>query len=335
MISLHASGFETGWVSNPCDPAIGILDQSGRPEELLLPFRTITQSLDGADDFFSFPMMQPSIENSLYRANQSDHLVLWGYEPQWVDAQWGDRWSATDIWGRPVKIRNDASSAIAAKQVYVDRWPVFVKDVDRNIIKWQMDIRIKNPIIENRIGQSDPIQLSVYNPADETVAGKLKILSRNLFQNGVAEKDFVIEPHMTKTVEVPIVLRRDVSQSSEPIEIVFEINGAPPMQFSVRKALSLGLKNFQLETQPRFDDRGRLVIEMTMTNSSGQASTFECTVHVPDRPRQRVQVIGLQDRVTKSIVLQDGAKYRGKSILIRCEEIGTGRILNQRVLIPN
>ena len=335
IIALHSSGLETGWISNPCDEAIGILDARGRPEELLLPFRTISQALDGADDFFSFPMDQPFVENTLYRANQSDHMVLWAYQPQWVNAQWGDRWSATDIWGRSVKIRRDEASSINAKQVYVDRWPVLVKDIDRDTIKWQMDVRIKNPIIENRIGQSDPILLSVNNPSDKLVEGKLKIVSAALFPNGVAEKDFVIESSTTKTIEVPIVLRRDVSQSSEPIEIVFKLNGTPPVQFSVRKSLSLGLKNFQLETQSRFDDQGRLIIEMTMTNSSGQASTFNCTVHVPDRPRQRIQVINLQERATKSIILPDGAQYRGKSLLIRCEEIGTGRILNQRVTIPN
>jgi len=334
-IALHSSGLETGWISNPCDEAIGILDPRGRPEELLLPFRTISQALEGADDFFSFPMEQPFVQNSLFRENQSDHMFLWAYQPQWVDAQWGDRWSATDIWGRPVNTRRDAASSINAKQLYVDRWPVLVKDVDRDMIKWQMDVHIKNPIIENRIGQSDPILLSVHNPADKPLEGRLKIVSPALFQNGVAEKDFVIESTTTKTIEVPILLRRDVSQSSEPIEIVFELNGTPSVQFSVRKSLSLGLKNFQLETQSRFDDRGRLIIEMTMTNSSGQASTFDCTIHVPDRPRQRVQVINLLERATKSIILSDGAQYRGKSLLIRCEEIGTGRVLNQRVTIPN
>jgi hypothetical protein len=334
MIALHSSALETGWISNPCDEAIGILDARGRPEELLLPFRTIVQALDGAEDFYSFPMEQPFIANTLYRANQIDNLVLWAYQPQWIDAQWGDRWTATDIWGRPVDIRSDATSAINAKQLYVGRWPIFVKDVDRNMIKWQTDVQIKNPIIENRVGQSDPILLSVNNPADKSVDGKLKLVSSSLFQSGVAEKDFSVEATSTKTIEVPIILRRDVSQSNEPIEIIFELKGTPPVQFSVRKSLSLGLKNFQLETQSRFDDRGRLIIEMTMTNSSGQASTFDCTVHVPDRPRQRVQVINLQERATKSIVLSDGAEYRGKSILIRCEEIGTGRVLNQRVTIP-
>ncbi|MCY2974609.1 MAG: hypothetical protein NTW52_08085 [Planctomycetota bacterium] len=335
MIALHSSPLETGWISNPCDEAIGILDARGRPEELLLPFRTIAQSLDGAEDFYSFPMEQPVVANTLYRAGQLDNMVLWAYQPQWIDAQWGDRWTATDIWGRPVDVRRDAASAINAKQLYVGRWPIFVKDVDRNMIKWQTDVQIKNPIIENRVGQSDPILLSVRNPADKSVDGKLKIVSSSLFQSGVAEKDFSVEATVTKTIEVPILLRRDVSQSNEPIEIIFEQKGTPPVQFSVRKSLSLGLKNFQLETKSRFDDRGRLVIEMIMTNSSGQASSFDCTVHVPDRPRQRVQVINLQERATKSIILSDGAQYRGKSLLIRCEEIGTGRVLNQRVIIPN
>ncbi len=335
MIALHASTLETGWISNPCDEAIGILDTRGGPEELLLPFRTIAQDLDGAEDFYSFPMEQPFVANTLYRSNQLDNMVLWAYQPQWIDAQWGDRWTATDIWGRPVNIRSDAASAINAKQIYVGRWPIFVKDVDRNMIKWQTDVQIKNPIIENRIGQSDPILLSVHNPAVKSIDGKLKIVSSSLFQSGVAEKDFSVEATATKTIEVPILLRRDVSQSNEPIEIIFELKGTPPVQFSVRKSLSLGLKNFQLETKSRFDDRGRLIIEMTMTNSSGQASTFDCTVHAPDRPRQRVQVINLQERATKSIVLSDGYQYRGKSLLIRCEEIGTGRVLNQRITIPN
>lgn len=335
MITLHSSALETGWISNPCDESIGILDARGRPEELLLPFRTIAQAFDGAEDFYSFPMEQPFVANTLYRAGQLDNMVLWAYQPQWIDAQWGDRWTATDIWGRPVNIRNDAASVINAKQLYVGRWPIFVKDVDRNMIKWQTDVQIKNPIIENRVGQSDPILLSVRNPADKSVDGKLKIVSSALFQSGMAEKDFSVEATATKIIEVPILLRRDVSQSNEPIEIIFEQKGTPPVQFSVRKSLSLGLKNFQLETQSRFDDRGRLIIEMTMTNSSGQASSFDCTIHVPDRPRQRVQVINLQERATKSIILSDGAQYRGKSLLIRCEEIGTGRVLNQRVTIQN
>lgn len=333
-IAIHASRLETGWISNPCSASIRILDAKGGPEDLLLPIRTLSQTLDNAEDFFSFPVDQPFVENAVFRSGSSEHMILWAYQPQWIDAQWGDHWLAFDIWGRPVPIRNDEKSSINSKQVQIGRWPVIVKNVDSEVIKWQVDVRVENPIIENRIGQSDPILVSIKNPSNKTMNGNLAILAANIFQGGLASKEFSIEPHSQKTISVPVTLRRDVSKSSEPVEIVIDLATQPVTKFSVRRTLSLGLKNFQLETQTRLDDRGRLVIEMEMTNTSGQPSTFDCTLHIPDRPRERIQIINLGERVTRSIVIPYSPAYRGQTLLIRCEEIGTGRILNQRVTMP-
>jgi len=334
MIAVHASGLETGWISNPCSDRIGILDSQGGPEDLLLPLRMLSHTLTGAYDFISFHTDSPFIENAAFRSNKSDHMILWAYESKWINAQWGDQWTAVDIWGRPVPIRLDETSSIKAKQIEVGRWPIIVTNINRDIIKWQMEVTVENQIIENRVGQSDPILVAISNPSNKLVKGNIKIHAPDLIQGGIAEKKFSAIPNAQTVVDVPITLRRDVARSSEQVEIVVELDTTPPSRFSTRKPVSLGLKNFQLETKTRLDDRGRLVVELEMINSSGQQSSFDCTLHIPNKPRERIQVINLGERSTRSIVLPDASSYRGQSLLIRCEEIGTGRILNQRINVP-
>ncbi len=50
-------------------------------------------------------------------------------------------------------------------------------------------------------------------------------------------------------------------------------------QFVVKRPVHIGLKDFQIETQSRIDERGNAIIELEMTNLGDEVANFR--MHAP------------------------------------------------------
>jgi hypothetical protein len=74
-----------------------------------------------------------------------------------------------------------------------------------------------------------------------------------------------------------------------------------------------------------------VLIEMGRLNGPIE---FDCLLMFSDRPRERFQILHSGPTVERRLMLPRASELAGKSIWLRCEEIGTGRVLNQRISIP-
>ena len=54
-------------------------------------------------------------------------------------------------------------------------------------------------------------------------------------------------------------------------------------------------------------------------------------LQIPNRPRERTQIAGLRDRITKTLVLEDASSLIGKTLWLQCAQISTNRVLNYRI----
>lgn len=334
MIAIHQNQWETAWVSNPSDPRYSVLDSDGGPEEMFLPLRVLTECLNNAEDFFSIPLGD-QVKNIIYRSGNEDRMIVWSDKPITLPLYVGNEWTAIDIWGRPVALQPPKPSyhGIGPRVIKVGLWPVILKKINRTTAQWLLDVKIENPIIENRVGAIDPIRIYLKNPTHKLASGKIEIFAPTLLEKETASSLFSIEANAGTAVPIPIQLKPDASQTSDPVDIYISIEGTPPIQFGVKQPLNVGLKDFKLVTESAINEQDELVIQITMTNQSGESANFDCMLLLPDQPRKRIQLINLVESSTRTIIIDSGSKYRGQSLWLRCEEIGSGRVLNQRIPI--
>jgi hypothetical protein len=53
-----------------------------------------------------------------------------------------------------------------------------------------------------------------------------------------------------------------------------------------------------------------------------------------DRPRQRTQFVNATDQSQRVLIIPNASELAGQSMWLRCQEVGTNRVLNQRINLP-
>jgi hypothetical protein len=332
LIAVHQHQWEMAWVSDPTDPQLAILDKSGGPDELLVPFEHVVDVLNNSQDFMPVRFHE-NLTGMLFRVANQDCAIVFATKPIEVELYLGDQWTAIDAWGRSLSFDNRLVRNVPTRHLTVGKWPIVLSNIDRMLAQWQVDVKIENPIIENRVGQSEPLRIRLQNPESRAVGGKIEVVAPLLLQEETSTASFDVPANAVATVEVPMRLRYDASQSLEPLDIVVSFNDSPDRQFVIQRQIQVGLKDFQLETQARIDNKGDVIIDLEILNLSDQIANFDCTLILPHRPREKFQIIRLEHRQYRPIVITDASEMKGQSILLRCEEIRTGRVLNHRIEI--
>jgi hypothetical protein len=331
MVVASQQAWETIWLSDIHDEVNGILEPNGGPGELLLPIKFMAGALSQSSDFRQVQLTDELI-GYLFRSSGIDKLIVFPNRVGEIGLYLGGQWTAMDVWGREVSTTDRVVSGLPTRFIAFENWPVIFSNVDRSLVLWQQEVVIENPTIENRIGLSEPVRLKLANPSEQTLRGSVEIVAPTLLQDDRSEATFIATPGKPATVEVPMQLRYDAGQNQEPIDIVVQLQDKPPKSFLVHRKLLVGLKDFQIESQT-YHASGKLVIDLEMYNLGLEASSFECTLIIPDRRREKFQVLHLRDRMTKRLVLADGESLRGQALLLRCEEIGTARVVNHRIAV--
>jgi hypothetical protein len=126
------------------------------------------------------------------------------------------------------------------------------------------------------------------------------------------------------------LLGADVSGGWQPLRVDFDIAADRNCRFSVFGGIQVGLGDVEIAVDSRLDEQGNLMVEQHLTNRSNRLISFNCLLFVPDRRRERRQVLNLaRGRTTNVFLLPDGRELVGKTLWLRAEEIGGARILNQ------
>ncbi len=332
MIAVHQNEWDTTWISDPTDPNLAVLDKMGGPDELLMPLERLAKILNLSNDFFTLRLNE-HLTGTLFRAGGEERMIVIADSPMKTRLYAGNEWTASDIWGRDVAIESVVENNVTTRLLSIEKWPVILTNVDRSLAQWQVEVDIENSTIENRVGLSEPLRIRLANPESESVSGTIEVIAASLLQDGKASVNFDAKAKAKSTFEVPMKLRYDASQLEEPLNIIVTLNEKSSRQFVVQRRIQVGLKDFQLETQVKIDERGSIIVDLEMLNLSNQTANFDCTLIIPNRTREKFQIIRLEDRYNRPIVVPNGADLRGQSLLLRCEEIGSGRVLNHRIEI--
>jgi hypothetical protein len=272
-------------------------------------------------------------ENALLSDEQNSCLVVWSSKPTQEQLFLGTNASACDIWGRPVPIQTIQTPFGPEHRFPIDAWPVIIKGVDTQVALWRMGLNLDAKRIDSLVGLSQEVQVIFKNPFSYPASGRIELVAPDVLANEVESAIFEVGPKSTGTIPVNVLLRSDISALDTPVHIIAYMNGVPSVQFAVEKTLRIGNDEVDIETRYRISDADELWIDIDVINYIDTPISFDCMLLIPDRRRERVIIPRVVDRTTKTLVLPKASELLNQTLWLRCEQIGTRRVLNYRIKI--
>lgn len=323
----------TSWISDPMDPSSGIMDDEGGPREMYLPFRSIAGVLAGARNLGALPISTLGT-NYIVATNDNASLVAWANEPTNNQLYLGEKVKARDIWGRKVDVATVETDHGLEQQFTIGPWPVILDGIDLNVARWRTGISIVEKRIDPLKGNSQELQVRFNNPISAPVNGRLQIVAPDLIAES-GNVPFEIDANSSGVITVPIQLHPDAINANTTVQLEFQITGDKPTQFAIIEEMQVGSWDVEFDWEYQIDEQDRLWINLQAINNTAEPMSFECMLLIPGRVRERSQIPNLRDRANSSFVLNNGTDLIGESLRLRCEQIGTRRILNFQIKIKS
>ena len=102
MISAKLSGADAAFIPQPFDPATGLVNPDGTPGELLLPWRTTSRLISGAE-YLGKVELPGGSTNHIFARDGKAVMVVWSDEPATEHCFFGDDIEQLDLWGRSTR----------------------------------------------------------------------------------------------------------------------------------------------------------------------------------------------------------------------------------------
>jgi len=321
----------TAWVSNPSDQQVGILNANGGPREMFLPFRSMSRALSGMRQIGSLPIPSLGV-NYLVVAGDQAKIIAWSTRPTTAQLYLGDNVSAQDVWGRQVKIIQEITSNGPEQRFTIDKWPIIIDGVDIRAARWRMGIGLEDPRLDPLIGQTQELKILFANPFNSRATGQVTIIAKSILVED-ATANFDVEGRSNSIITVPVRVKPDANTAAAAIQMKFSIQSDTQATFVVDQEIQVGTSDFTFETRYEMNDNNEVQLTLEVSNHQSAPLNFDCILLIPDRPRERTQISGLKERITKTMTLDNASDLIGKTLWLRCEQKGTNRILNFRIEI--
>jgi len=321
----------TAWISNPADQQVGILDVDGGPREMFLPFRSMSRALSGMRQIGSLPIPSLGV-NYLVVAGDQAKIIAWSTRPTTAQLYLGDNVSAHDVWGRQIKIKQETTPNGLEQRLTIDKWPIIIDGVDVRAARWRMGIGLEAPRIDPLVGQTQELKVLFENPFDGRASGQVTIIAKSILVED-ATANFDVDGRSNSVITVPVRVKPDANTAAAAIQMKFSIQSETPVTFVADQEIQVGTSDFTFETRYEINGNNELRLTLEVSNHQSVPLNFDCILLIPERPRARTQISGLKEQITKTMTLENASDLIGKTLWLRCEQIGTNRVLNYRIEI--
>jgi hypothetical protein len=130
-----------------------------------------------------------------------------------------------------------------------------------------------------------------------------------------------------------VQLRSDVSEGDAPIHLIVNLTTSKPVSFELERILHVGLPGIRISSKTHITPDDYLIIDVCIENQTDAAASFDMMLFVPERARQRLQVVGIKGISNRQFVVPNAKELMSQPLRLRCEQIGTGRTINHPIRI--
>ncbi|MEQ1829869.1 MAG: hypothetical protein ABL921_28155 [Pirellula sp.] len=332
-VSTAMVGQTTAWISDPTSSDVGLLDKSGGPREMFVPFRSIAGALAGMRCVGSIPVPELGFNRLVVSADQA-RLIAWANQTSVAELYLGEKVQAHDVWGRTVEVKNTETSFGPVQRIEIGKWPVILEGIDPRVAQWRRGVNIVDRKIDPLRGGNQELQLQFSNPLASIATGSVTMVAPSIF----AEPTTValdVDPNGSETISIPYTLVPDASSSISPVRLDFRIGGDNPVRFSLSDELHVGSDDVEFNIEYQIDKDNRIWVTVEGINYRDEPVSFDCMLSVPMRPRERTQFANFKERTSQVFVFKNASELIGEILWLRCEQFGTRRVLNlQKKILP-
>lgn len=331
MISAKLSGAEAAFVPHPFDKDRGLVNPDGTPGELLLPWRTTSRLISGAEYLGQVQLPGGSTSHIFARDGQAV-MVVWSDEPTRETMFFGDDIEQIDLWGRATRPALVQHEGQTQHQIEVGHSPTFITGLSEAVARWQIALSFENQQLASIFGREQLVVLQLRNTFGQGVGGEVTLHGPKSWSYDSRPLRFKLSEGDLLKLRVPVTLLTDANSGPQPLRLDFDITADRDYKFSVHRTLQLGLEDVQLRLTTRLRDDGALLVEQQITNLSDFPISFQCILFPPGRRRETRQVIDLsRGRNTLTFILPEGQELLGQKLWLRAEEIRGPRVLNYTI----
>ncbi|MFO0922971.1 MAG: hypothetical protein U0905_10860 [Pirellulales bacterium] len=334
MIASIDSQIEKAWLADVLNPDQGWLQSNGQPGPMLVPFRTASQALHEKEYLGKLSLPKGSTCHVLFSASDAV-MVLYSRIPKTEEFAFGPNAQAIDMFGRDIPIKTIQGGFGLEQSIEVGPEPIIVRGIDLDVTQWAMGIQIENSTIETTAGGRQPLRVQFANPTSNAVRGTLHVTAPDIFISSRQGVDFRIDAQNQQTIGCDVQLKPDAVSQRSRVRIDVDIHGNKNGRFSVYRDLKIGQEDIELDVNQQVDSDDNLILQLEFQNHTNRKLNFDCMIMLPDRPRERTQVLDVRERKETLVGIKNASNLFGKTIWIRCEEIGSNRIVNQRIVVAD
>ena len=332
MIAVKEFRVEAAFMTTPIDRETGIFNPDNSVGELFLPWRVINQNLATASYLGSYTMPGAST-NHVFREGTSGCMILWNDRPTVEQLYLGDDVKATDLWGRPLPIEPTKSDRGTPEQrLQVGPWPILLRGINVNVAMWRMRMKMETKSLPSTLAVQTKLPISIENTLGQSTYGSVNVYAPTLKQMGGQGVRFQLAEGAEDRLEIPLPLKSDASAGKHSVRFDFQAATQREISFSAYDSLTLGIGDVDLVWETIEVTKERAVLRVELNNLLSQSVSFDCRLHPHQKPYRRFQIMDAPPGTTqRDLVLPLDGVEPGSILWIRCEEIGTGRVLNYRL----
>jgi hypothetical protein len=351
MVAAKMHGADAIIVSDPFNDQNGLMQGSGMPGELLLPWRTTAAMIGGAEYLGQMRLPSHSQNQIFRRPDGQVVMVVWSQSPAEETLYLGESVEQFDIFGRTTPL----ASAGNDQTIRVGPTPSFVLGLNEAVTRWRMAVEFERRQVPSVFAKPHPNALRFRNFFPQGVGGSMKIVvlqSRRAEERLVSDKSpiepsgfmpdrWTIEPPQSAfqlaadaEMKFPFEIElRNALFGKQPVRIDFHVEADRPYEFSAYSELEVGTQDLTLEVTSYLDKEGTLIVEQLMTNSAEQLADFKCFLRARGQRRQRMQVYRLGKELDRKMYrFGNGRELVGKEMLLELEELNGPRELRYRFI---
>ena len=335
MIAAKHLGIEACFLTHPLDRQIGIYNPDGSAAELLIPWRTMAVNIGGAVPIGSIDMPSQST-NHVFRNGEQGVMIVWNDRLTKERLYLGDKVEGSDIWGRAVEVltHRDAGNRLE-QEIDVGPWPLVLSGISIPVAEWGQAFQLKTKNLDSSVDHKKTLNLALTNTFGQAIHGKVRAIAPALIQANSPPLTIQLHADGPKDFDMPIVLNSNASAGLHTIRFDFDITADRRYQFSMYRNLTLGLGDVQMDWLVLRQEDGRTILRLELQNHGTQPISFDCKLFPPSRPYQRFQISQANPgRTVREFWVALPTESKFNELWLRCEQIGTSRVLNYRLATP-
>ncbi|MFG0264408.1 MAG: hypothetical protein ACF8AM_04550 [Rhodopirellula sp. JB055] len=332
MAATRGHRVDAAFLSAPMDEDAAVLAPDGRPDELLLPFRTTSLLLGHRTNAGSLRLQNGS-DNIVFRGDDESVLMVWADTPTVEHLYLGEDVYEVDVWGhrKPVPLMEHEGRRV--QRLTVNRVPKFYVGIDQSLADFRMSVRLDRTRIDSLLGLQQPLGVRFRNPINQSLSGEMAVVAPNSWRLDEAAKPWDLLPNESNQVNFGVTLENNATIGSYQLPLDFRFETLPPTVIRVHRTMSIGPDGFDIRVTTRLIDGdlgGRMRVKIEMVNHTNRLTNFDCLLFA-GRERQyerRVLVLPPRETVERNIDWPNGRKLIGTRMWLRAIEQDGNRVIN-------